>query len=159
MAFDIAASAVVVQDALRAMTTDGRDTFASVEIERPGIPRGEGPSATIQFNGMRVVGTTLTNPIEVHNLTVRLWRAQNTAGGQSKELEATQITSQVLDMLYGDFTLGAGIRAVDVAGIYGDSIEARFEDEDIPTAGGNASYHIADITVPLIVDSATAFVA
>jgi hypothetical protein len=150
VAFNIRSTIAVIKDAL---VDSG--LFFSVEIARPGHPVGEGPSATIHGESMRVVGTTLTNPIEVHVLKVRIWRAMNTLGDQERELEAMTLTSQVLDLLYGDFTLGAGIRAVDVAGIHGDTLAASFTDDNIETA----QYHIADITVPLIVDSATAFAA
>ena len=150
MAFDIEATARVVQDALK----DSR-LFFSVEIARPGQPVGEGPSATISGESMRVVSTTLTNAIELHTLKVTLWRAMNTAGEEARELEAMTLASQVMDLFYEDFQLGGNIRAVDVGGIHSGGLEVDFTERNIDAA----PYHIADITLPLIVDSATAMVA
>jgi hypothetical protein len=152
MAWDVATTARLVQTHL-----EDSNLFFSVDIERPGQPRGEGPSATIEIVGMRVAETTLTYPIELHTLRVRLWRAMNTAGAEAVELERATLTSQVLDLFYGDFALGGNIRNVDVGGQYGEPLAASFVDETLDDS--NARYHIADITLPLIVDGATAFVA
>ena len=155
MAFDIDTTAKLVQTNLKALKdSSNRPLFFSVEIARPGQPVGEGPSATIHGESVRVVETTLTNPIELHTLHVVLWRAMNTSGEQARELEAMTLAGTVMDYIYGDFTLGAGVRAVDVGGIYGSGFEASFEPGNIEAA----EYHVADITVPLIVDSSTAFV-
>jgi len=148
--FDITDTARVVQNALK-----DSHLFFSVEIARPGQPVGEGPSATICGESMRVVSLTLTNAIELHTLKVTLWRAMNTAGEEARELEAMTLASQVMDLLYTDFQLGGNIRAVDVGGINSGGLEVSFEDRNIEAA----PYHIVDITLPLIVDSTTAMVA
>lgn len=156
MSFDIEASARVVQEALRALeAADGEAVFFSVEIATPEHPVGVGPSATIAGESMKVVSLTLTNAIELHVLKVTLWRAQNSIGEEARELEAMRIASQVMDLFYGDFQLGGNIRAIDVGGIHSGGLEVSFEPREIE----NAPYHIADITLPLIVDSATALAA
>ena len=65
-------------------------------------------------------------------------------------LEGARLTSQLLDLVYADFTLGANVRNVDVVGISVDYIDRG--DADLPT-------HVADITIPLIVDGSQTFAA
>lgn len=145
MAFDIAATCRAIQTHL----VDS-ELFFKADISRPIHPVGVGPTATIQGESMRVVAVT-TTAIELHVVKVRIWRARDSSGEEVRELEAMELTTQVLDLFYGDITLGAGIRNVDIAGEYGDGIVVSFEDDDIETA----PYHVADITLPLVVDSAT----
>jgi len=149
MAFDITLTAQALQTHLQ-----GSDLFASVDIGRPNSPVGDGPSARITIDSMRVVDTVLNAAIELHVLKVKIYLGAYSFGEQSRELQASTLTSEVLDLLYEDFTLGGRVRNVDIGGQYG-SIEVDFVDEettDQPT-------HVADITVPIIVDSSTVFVA
>ena len=54
-----------------------------------------------------------------------------------------------------DFDLDGTIRAVDVAGIYGQSLGAEWGEAEV----GGVKYRIAIVSIPLIVDSAAASLA
>ena len=148
--FDIASTCRAVQAHLR-----DSDLFASVEIERPLEPPGEGPSATIHCESMRVAETTLQSAIEVHVLAVRIYQGQFADGREVTEIQGAELVSKVLDLFYEDFTFGARVRAVDVAGMYGTGLSASWTDEDV----SEQPVHLAEITLPIIVDSATSFAA
>ena len=148
-AFDITSTARAIQTHLQ-----GSGLFYSVDIGRPSQPPGEGPSATIHGDSYRVLHVT-SHPVEQHVLKVRIYRAQHTLGDESKELEAMTVTGSVMALFFGDFTLGANIRNVDVAGEFGVELSAQFTDDDV----AGASYHITEITIPLVVDNTTVLVA
>ena len=152
MSFDAAAT----MNAVKAHLTDASpELFFAVEIARPVTPVGEGPTASIHVESMSVVETTLVRAIELHLLKVRVYQAAHTQALETRETEAARIVSEVMDLLYEDFTLGGRVRNVDVAGQYGTPLGATFGPDEI----GEAEYHVADITLPIIVDSATDFVA
>lgn len=150
MAFDTAG-------ALQELQRDLKDLglFFSVDIERPGQPRGEGPSVTLHCSSVKVAIVRATQPTEIHEVHIVIWRQLHTTGAQSQELEAQSVAGQVMDYLYGNFSLNGRTRAVDVGGIYGDVLRA---DTEVRNVDG-IDYFITDITAPLIVDSDTNFVA
>lgn len=153
MSFDITTVTQTLQTHLR-----NSGLFFRVDIGNPqttGTRTPRGPYAAIYPVRVDVVGTTLTNPIEVHTLSVRLYRSTYALSREERVLEPARIAQQAMDLLNVDYSLGGGIRAVDVAGIYGQGLQVEFTDE----ATQDSVNHIADITVPLIVDSSTAYVA
>lgn len=150
MAYDITTTAQNLQAHLI-----GSALFSSVEIGTPNSPEPQGPTARIYFGSARVVETTLTNTIEVHVLQVRLYLGAYMYGEQERSLQASILASQAADYIVGDFTLGGTVRNVDIGGQYGDGLAVEFTDEETQTT----PYHVATLTVPLIVDGATAFVA
>lgn len=141
-----------VRDALRDASPQ---LFYEVEIARPITPVGEGPVASIHVDAMRVVEVTLSTAIELHTLRIRIYQAAHTQALETRETEAARLVNEVMDLLYEDFTLGGRARNVDVAGQYGAGLSATFGPDDID----GAPYHVADIVLPIIVDSATALVA
>lgn len=151
MAFDILASMQAVQTHLQ-----GSDLFREVLIKQYSSPPPVGPAAAIRPQRMYVASTTLTNPIEVHVVLVSLYYASYTQNDQDRATKAATLASAVADLIYADFTLGGRVRNVDFGGQYGSGFEVDFipleEIADIPT-------HVAEITLPLIVDGGTAFVA
>ena len=150
MAFDITTSMEVMQTALV-----GSDLFRGVDIRHVDTAPPAGPYAALEPVSMSVVSTTLTSAIEVHVVKVALYLAPFLQDQQNRVLKASILTSQVADLFYGDFTLGGNVRNIDIAGQYGTPLEVEFVDvetADVPT-------HVANITVPLIVDSGTSFVA
>lgn len=151
MAFDIDATCVAVQ----AWLVDSSIEFQDVSIRHPETVVAAGPVACIYPQSMRVVETTLTNPIELHVIKLNLYRAKFTVDDEERVLEAPRLASQVADLVYEDFTLGGRVRNVDIGGQYGEGFSVEFTDEDIQ----ETTYHTAVITLPLIVDSGTAFVA
>jgi hypothetical protein len=150
VAFDITATMQAIQTHLR-----DSNLFRGVDIINVTSPPPVGPYAALEPVSMSVVSTTLTNPIEVHVVRVSLYLAPYLQNDQNRVLLSSTLTSEVMDLLYGDFELGGNIRNIDVAGQYGAGLEVEFVDEEVATT----PTHIATITVPLIVDSATSFVA
>lgn len=150
MAFDITTTAGVVKTNLEALSV-----FFAVDILKPSSPAPEGPYAVIYPQATRVVGTTLTRTIEQHVLRIGIYQAPMVKDEDDRVLDPSILTARVASKLVGDFSLGGNIRNVDFAGEYGQPLEAEFVDEDV----ARTPYHVADITVPLIVDGDTDFVA
>ena len=149
MAFDIKATLEAVQTLL-----EGSKLFKTVEIGRPESPVGDGPMATIHGESMEVVGVT-NHAIELHTLGIRIFQAQHSDALETLETDGWALVSQVMDLFYGDFELGGKIRNVDIAGQYGAPLSVDRNAEDIDTS----PYYVAEITLPLVVDSTTLLVA
>lgn len=147
MAFDISATAEVVR-----LHLEASELFWRAEIAYPTSPPPEGPYAAVYPISMQVVGTTLTNPIELHTLRIQLYRAPYTLDDSERVLESARIASQVAALLYADFTLGANARNIDL-GQYSSGVNVEFTDEDT----ANTPYHVANITLPIVIDPDTAF--
>jgi hypothetical protein len=125
--------------------------FRYVAIGRLTEGPGEGPSATVFPERRGIAELTLTNPIEIHQLKVRIFRAKYTSGDETREIESLDLVDAVADYLYENFTLDGGIRNIDLGGEHSGGFEIAWMDTD----EGETTYHLADITLPLIVDSAT----
>lgn len=147
MAFDIGGTVAYVKRLLEAT-----DLFNEVLIGRLTSPTGEGPSATIYAESLRVVELTLNTAIELHTLKVRIYRARYSEGDDTRELEALTLVGQVIDLLYGKLALDGSPRNIDIGGQYGTPIEIVWVDQD----EAQGTYHIADLSLPLIADNATA---
>ena len=84
-------------------------------------------------------------------VTVRLYRraafGQGDDAGQV-EAEMALAVSQISSNLIGEFDLGATMRAIDIAGQYGQAFNAQYGYVSI----GTTMFRTVDITVPLIVD-------
>lgn len=150
--FDSTATMEALRDALRLASPE---LFFAVEIARPVTPVGEGPTASIHVEQLRVAETTLVTTIELHVLHIRIYQSAHTSALETRETEAARLVNEVMDILYEDFTLGGRVRNIDVAGQYGTPLGAVFGPDEIEAA----PYHVADITIPIIVDSTTLLVA
>ena len=149
MAFDIAATIAAVKTHL-----DDSDLFQTVHVGRPESPVGDGPVATIHGESMEVVGVT-NHAIELHVLGIRIFQATHSDALETLETDGWSLVSQVMDLFYGDFELGGRIRNVDIGGQYGAPPSVERDQDDIDTS----PFYVAEITLPLIVDSATTLVA
>ena len=107
--------------------------------------------AAIYMASASVVQLTLSTTIEQHVVTVRLYRraafGQGDDAGQV-EAEMALAVSQISSNLIGEFDLGATMRAIDIAGQYGQSFTTQYGYVSI----GTTMFRTVDITVPLIVD-------
>lgn len=145
MAFDITTTAGVVKTHI-----NGTGDYFKADIGMPSGGRPQGPYAGIYPQSMSVEEVTLTTTVERHTLRIELHVSPTARTDQERVLEAARLTSEFLDLIYADYSLGGNVRAVDVAGIAVDFIDRI--DAEVPT-------HVADITLPLIVDGTTAFAA
>ena len=155
MALDIATTMGVVQTHLEGATdSEGQPLFVEVAIGGPTMAEPDGPSARITAGPMQVVAVT-AHPIELHVVNVLLYRARFTDAEEDRETETAHFVSRVADLFYGDFSLGGNVRNIDVAGEHGQPMAVEFTQEDV----GDAPFHVATLTLPLVVDSATSLVA
>jgi hypothetical protein len=140
----------VIQETLLEAQTFGQYVY----IAKPSDPPGEGPWAFVRPMPMRVVeiacGALPAAVTSIQPIQIGIWRHDNTTDKQEDVVELPRIAQEVLALMYADYTLGglAGLRAIDVGGIYGDGISAEQVDETVLGAG----YHVGNITIPLIVD-------
>lgn len=151
-AFDVTNSLRTIEKVLK---TSGR--YALVRIGEPKQPpiTGQGIAAAVYMESSSVVGTTLTNPIEVHTVSVRFYRAVLDQPEDKAEIDLANAVADFEADLDGDYTLGGAVRNIDVAGQHGGGLSAAWGYVEI----GGTMFRTAAVTVPLIVDPDVAFVA
>lgn len=114
--------------------------------------------AAIYMANAGVVALTLTNTIELHMATVRLYRraafGQGDDAGQV-EADVALAVSQISSNLIGEFDLGSTVRNIDIAGQYGQAINATWGYVTL----GNTVFRTVDLAVPLVVDDSATQVA
>ena len=148
MAFNIKASLEAIASHV------ARSGYVSdVQIGEPVAPpqAADRLHAAIYMSSASVVGLTLSETIEAHVITVRVYqRAAFAAGDDAGALEASVAlaVSQISSNLIGEFDLGATMRSIDVGGQYGQAMTASFGYVTI----GQTVFRTADLMVPLIVD-------
>ena len=107
--------------------------------------------AEITVAGTEVVEVALGGAasVEVHTIMVRLYRTAFEVPADGLEYDMAEGASLVHQDLMEDFTLGgtSGVQNLDIGGIYGTSLSAKFGFADI----GGVIFRICDITVPVIV--------
>ena len=107
--------------------------------------------AAIYMTSASVAELTLSTTIELHVVTVRLYRraafGQGDDAGQV-ESEMALALSQISSNLIGEFDLGGTLRAIDSGGQYGTGYSATWGYVQL----SSTVYRIIDITIPLIVD-------
>ena len=107
--------------------------------------------AAIYMASAGVVGLTLSNTVEVHLVTVRLYRraafGQGDDAGQV-EAEVALAVSQISSNLIGEFDLGGTTRNIDVAGQYGQGLTATWGYVTL----GQTVFRTVDLSVPLVID-------
>lgn len=124
------------------------------QIGEPKSPPLDVLTAAVLMDGIRTPETVLDAPVLLYDVVVRLYR-NFLDDGEQTELDVARAVGEIMESLHGDFSLGAGIRAIDVAGIYGRGMDTRWGHLDF----SNTIFRTADISVPLIVDPAAVFVA
>jgi hypothetical protein len=130
---------------------------SSVQIGEPVSPPDtiDKCHVAVYMAAMAVAGLTLSRTIEVHTVTVRIYRraafAQgDDAGAVEKELSLT--LAQITDNLIGDFDLGASMRNIDIAGQFGEPLGGTWGYVDL----GGTMHRIVDLRVPLVINGDTA---
>ncbi len=129
----------------------GRGSIKNVHIGLPKAPETSEIGAAVRMVGIRTPETVLEAPVRIYEVEVRLYRSAMD-DGEETELKLAQVVGDVMAELGGDFTLGGNVRNVDVAGIYGASLEADWD--DLESAG--TDFRVCNITVPLVVDESAA---
>lgn len=143
MVFNIRTSLETVESHLRAS-----GWFSDVMVGEPmSPPVGRGIVAAIFMDSVSIPELTLSGTIESHVVTVRLYQEMQEKPTKERENELDQAEADMLEDIYGDFTLGSAVRAVDVGGQYASpGSERGYIDL------GGVEFRIADFTLPLIVD-------
>jgi len=126
---------------------------AEVRVGEPSSPPDaiDKLHAAIYMASANVVDLTLATTIEQHVVTVRLYRRAAFGQGDDAgavEAEMAVAVAQITSNLVGEFDLGATMRNIDLAGQYGQSLNATFGYVSL----GTTMFRTVDITVPLIVD-------
>ncbi len=151
MAFDITTTFRAVESHLKA---SGR--FAQVFDHEPtnaaDLP-DRSFAAAIWVTAARIEETTLTGTIELHVLTIRIYRNMFAEPLGLQEIASSRVASEVADSFLTDFTLGGTIRAVDVGQQYGTPFGIDWGFGDV----SGTLYRMADIQLPLIVDGTATF--
>jgi len=142
MAFDITTTINMVASFL-----EKRGEYTNVQIGEPKSPPVGDLSAAVFVASASVVGLTLQTTIEIHEITVRLYRNMLEEPEEDNEIRISQAVTGIVSDLLGDYDLGASIRNIAV-GEYGQSLSATYGYLDL----GGTMYRMVDITVPLLVD-------
>ena len=151
MAFDI--SDTLDQVLSHAAASAHCDAWSLGEPITP--PAGQRLHAAVYMRDTDTVSLYLDGgTLEVHNVILRLYRPVLREPIANSERELAQAASDLRQDLVEDFTLGAKVREIDVAGAIGG--------EGLGTEWGhvvidNVMFRIVDIRIPIVVDdSATA---
>lgn len=127
----------------------------TVQIGEPKTPPPQGISAAIMMGDVGVYQTTLSTTIERHGVVVRFYVDMLAEPTEQNELALAQVVTDFMGDLAGDFDLGGTIRQVDIAGVSGSGLAARWAYID---AGGKM-YRVADVQVAFIVNDGSSLVA
>jgi hypothetical protein len=118
-------------------------------------PRDDTVFAAVWMDRVRVAELTLLSTIEVHSVTVRIYRKlalgdnqATQAAPEESETDMAQSVQVILEAFMTDADLGASIRNIDLAGEYGEGVLVDFGHVNL----SGIMYRVADITLPCIVD-------
>jgi uncharacterized protein (UPF0212 family) len=142
MAFDITNTIQSIASFLEA-----RGEFTTVQIGEPKSPPVGDLSAAVFMNDAAVVAVTLQTTVEIHEVTVRIYRNMLEEPEADNEIRLSQVLNGVVSDLLGDYDLGATIRNIAV-GEYGRTLSAAWGYVDV----GGTIYRMIDLSVPMIVD-------
>lgn len=129
--------------------------FSQTQLGEPfDAPVGAALLASVSMQAVSVVGLYLDGGTkEVHTVMLRIYRDVLKQPQADGETELAIAASELMQDIAEDFTLGARVREVDVAGQFGQPLAADWGHITI----GSTIYRIVDIVIPIIVDdSATA---
>ena len=150
--FSILATMQTIQGHLMA---GGR--FVSVELGQPSAvaPALTGISGAIWLESIQV-GIVYGGVVDkIFEVTIRLYTNMTAEPQEQGELDLALIVQEIGSDLLGDFDLGASVRNIDAAGIYGTPMSARWG----YTSVANVMFRSVDITVPIIVNDSIALTA
>lgn len=128
--------------------------FRHVQIGEPKQPP-QGITAAVYMAGINTSSLSFTAAQEVHVVMVRLYHWLTTDPAEVPFLTLDDVLLQLEEALHGDFTLGSSIRDVDFNGVLGAPYDAVFGYVEL----SGQQYRVADVTIPLIIDSPTAMAA
>ena len=134
---------------------DKASLFRKVQIGEPKGSPAERFTAALFMDRVGVAQLTLTDTIETHVVTIRIYDNMLREPQEDVEFEMARVVSRVMSDLAGEFDLGRTVRSVDVGGIYGTPLSSRWGFIDV----SGTMYRFADITVPLIVDGSATLAA
>jgi hypothetical protein len=142
MAFDITSTLNAIASFL-----EKRGEFQLVTIGEPKSPPTGDMSAAIFATGASVVGSSLQTTIEIHEVTIRIYRNMLTEPEEDNEIRTSQAVTGVTSDLLSDYDLGSSVRNISI-GEYGKSLTATWGYIDV----GGTIYRSVDLSVPFIVD-------
>jgi len=146
MALDMAATLVAMESLLSASGD------AVVEIGDPKSPPDAQPSGkypvSIRMDSADVLEVVLAGgTIEQHTVIVTAYGAFIDTDGVVEQQLANAV-NRLMAKLTSDADLGAKVRHIDIAGIYGITMGVQYGYKDI----GGTQFRVAEIRVPLVVD-------
>ena len=148
MAFDIKNSINAIASFLEA-----RGEFSHVQIGEPKSPPDGDLAAAVFMADASVVGITLSTSIELHEVTIRVYRNMLDEPVEDNEIRLSQTVTGIVSDLLGDYDLGATVRNI-ATGEYGRTLSTTFGYLDV----GGVMFRMADISVPMIVDGSATLV-
>ena len=130
--------------------------FVSVELGQPSaVAPGQRITAAIWIERIQV-GIVYGGVVDkIFEVTIRLYTNMTAEPQEQGELDLALTVQEIGSDLLGDFDLGASVRNIDAAGIYGTSMSARWG----YTSVANVMFRSVDITVPIIVNDSIALTA
>jgi hypothetical protein len=121
--------------------------FSAVLDYEPKAPP-TGYTAAVWLQSVTPVGDAsgLAKVSMIYALRIRLYRDMLEEPADDKRM--LERIDNLFDDLFGDFDLGATVRAIDIFGTYGQSVSVTTGYVDV----GGVMYRIGDFELPLIVD-------
>jgi hypothetical protein len=117
--------------------------FRSVEIGEPMSPP-ENMTAALMLDSYRVRSATLNGLVEERTVLVRVYARAVTGSGEEREALMDRAVQVVLDAVVSEPTLGGLVRIPELP-----RLGVRFGYQTI----GQTIYRVADVTVPVILDT------
>lgn len=126
--------------------------FDDVLLGEPEAISGDRLTGAIYVAGTTIADVSLGTISTVYNVMVRLYKDMLAEPTRDIEYILARVVQDIASDLLGDFDLGASIRHIDAAGIYGTPMSAVWGYVSV----ASTMYRSVDMTVPLVVnDTAT----
>ena len=123
--------------------------FAAVELGQPAqVAKGTKMSAAIWLKTISVGDVFLIVVDKVYTVNIRLYRDMLTEPQEQGEFDPALTVQEIGSDLLSDSTLGASVRNIDAAGIFGTPVSAQWG----YTSVAGWMFRTVDITVPIIVN-------
>lgn len=146
MAFNIKATL----DAVASFIAKSGYCRGGVLVGEPKAPPAQNGdfAAALFMSRVGVAELTLQTTIEIHVVTLRIYRNMVAEPKDQIETGLADVVSRLTADLLGDADLGATVRNIDAGGQYGTALGCEWGYVDV----SGTIYRVADITLPLIVD-------
>ena len=145
MSFDVTATLRSIESKLLSS-----GYFKHVQIGEPKGPAEQRFTAAIFMSDVSRADLPLAEVNHVYTVLVRIYDDMLREPQEDVEIEMSNVLDKFLNDLCGEFDLGATIRHVDVGGIWGTALGAKWGYIDL----NNWMYRVVDVTVPLVVNTA-----